>query len=230
MSLKERRDIVELYRRTPRGVLFTVVAARGSTYRRAGARLFAAQDGATAGTLSGGCMEVELRRSGWYVRDGARMQSFSMALDDTAEIPYGLGCGGEVDLLAEAADSPEAVAVIDAIESTLHGELRTVATVLPSAVMPLQRFVMDARGDVLFASDSLETEDIVPLRRMALSSAHGAVHTAAYAQLFVERLEPVPSGMSKEMAAEADALSADGTEQLTDIAGTMEAVMTMEIR
>ena len=37
--------------------LATIVAVRGSTYRRPGARLLVPEDGAPIGNLSGGCLE-----------------------------------------------------------------------------------------------------------------------------------------------------------------------------
>ena len=189
MSLKERRDVVKLCRDAGEGsgVLFSLVSVRGSSYRRAGARLLALPDGRAAGTLSGGCLEAELlRRAAWFIRDGARVEHFSTAFDDTAEIPYGLGCGGEVDLLAEPAGSPEATALIDALHATLQGEHRTIATLLPRDGQPLERFVMDAHGDVLFASDSIATEDIVDFRKIALRAQHGSMD----GRMFSERIDP----------------------------------------
>ena len=109
MSLKERRDVVALCRDAPAGVLFSVVRVAGSSYRRPGARMAVLPDGRTAGTLSGGCLEADLlRRAAWTVRNGAVVERFSTRFDDTAEIPYGLGCGGEIDVLAEPLGTPEA--------------------------------------------------------------------------------------------------------------------------
>ena len=44
--------------------LATLVQTRGSTYRKAGARLLVDPDGATLGVLSGGCLEEEIGRHG----------------------------------------------------------------------------------------------------------------------------------------------------------------------
>lgn len=192
MSLKERRELAALYGRNGTGVLFTLVAVRGSSYRQPGARLFVDATGSSAGTLSGGCLEADLlQRAAWYVRDGARVQTFTTAFDDTADIPYGLGCGGEVDVLAEESASSEGQALLQAVEASGRGEHRTIVTLLPHATQVLQRFVMDERMDVLFASDSLDTEDLVPMRRAALRSSHGATHSVAQGTIFVEELEPV---------------------------------------
>lgn len=163
---------------TEGGVLFSLVAIRGSSQRRAGARLMATADGRTIGTLGGGSFEADLLyRAAWFVRNGAHVHRLSIAVDDT----------GEVDLLAEPMQAPEADALIDALQDTLGGEHRTIATLLPSVDLPLQRFVMDAQGDVLFASESLETEDIVDLRRDALRATHGSV----VGRMLVERIDPV---------------------------------------
>jgi xanthine/CO dehydrogenase XdhC/CoxF family maturation factor len=195
MSLRERREIAQLCRETGRegaGVLFSLVRVSGSSYRRPGARLLTLPDGRSAGTISGGCLEADLRRRAqWRVRDGASVERFTTTFDDTAEIPYGLGCGGEVDLLAEAADAPEGVALLEALAATLRGEFRLIATVLPEAGVPLSRIVVDTQGDVLFASDALETERVVDVRRAALSASHGSVVETAFGSMFVERLDPI---------------------------------------
>ncbi len=199
MSLRERRDVVSLYQAAgvhAPGVLFSVVRVAGSSYRQPGARMLALADGRTAGTLSGGCLEADLlRRAAWIVREGAVVERFSTAFDDTAEIPFGLGCGGEIDLLAEPLDTPDAAALLHAMNGSLQQQGRGVVTLLPrKAGSPLCRIVLDDSGDVLFASESLETEQIVALRRAALSSAGRdslccTIDTEA-GTLFAERLPP----------------------------------------
>ena len=164
MSLKERRDLVALCQNAGAGVLFSVVRVAGSSYRRPGARLAALADGRTAGTLSGGCLEADLlRRAAWTVRDGAVVEHFSTRFDDTAEIPYGLGCGGEIDVLAEPLGMPEAVALLDALAATLRGEERTVLTQMPNdSGLTLARAVLDGSGQVLFRSPEFPLDRALP--------------------------------------------------------------------
>ena len=123
--MMERRQIVELWRdqATGTGVLVTLVLAEGSSYRRPGARLLVTAGAArSAGTLSGGCLEAEVvKKAPWLVKDGARVERYSMLFDDTAEIPFGLGCGGTVELLFEPADAPEGRALLGAMEASLKG-------------------------------------------------------------------------------------------------------------
>src|SRR5438876_11367905 len=44
-----------------RAALATVVRVRGSAYRHEGAKLVVAEDGGTAGNVSGGCLEQDVR-------------------------------------------------------------------------------------------------------------------------------------------------------------------------
>src|SRR5882757_1239018 len=163
--MKERRDISALHQRSPRGVLISLVRANGSSYRRPGAHLYLAPTGETAGTISGGCLEADLlKKARWKITNGPAIESYNTAFDDTAEIPYGLGCGGEVDLLLEDTTTPEATAFLEAMAASLQGEQRLIATILPpllpSSLQPaFARIVLDIHGDVLFATDSLPTEE-----------------------------------------------------------------------
>src|SRR5215469_12671952 len=115
--MMERRQIVRLWRQGGASVLVTLVRAEGSSYRRPGARLLLTSGGEYAGTISGGCLETEvIRKAAWMVREGAKVERYSTMFDDTAEIPFGLGCGGVVDLLLERADTPECAALMKATE------------------------------------------------------------------------------------------------------------------
>ena len=96
--MMESRQIVRLWQQAGAEVLVTLVRAEGSSYRRPGARLLLSIGGEHAGTISGGCLESEiLRKAKWLVREGAAVERYSTMFDDTAEVPFGLGCGGVVD-------------------------------------------------------------------------------------------------------------------------------------
>ena len=157
------------------GILVSLVRAAGSTYRLPGARLFALPGGRTAGTISGGCLEADLlRKAHWRVREGAALQRYDTAFEDTAEVPFGLGCGGAVDLLLEAVGRPEGLALLQAMRASLQGEARVIVDVLPEAGQRFARMVLDVQGDVLFASEALATDEIVSLRTIARSQTGGA--------------------------------------------------------
>jgi xanthine dehydrogenase accessory factor len=158
----ERRRIVELYRTGRAQVLVTLIRTEGSSYRRPGAHLLLGSDGVYAGTISGGCLEAEVvRKAMWMVRKGPVVERYSTMFDDTAEIPYGLGCGGTVDLLLERTDTAEAGALLEAMEASLDGEERRVLTWLPEAGSSLRRAVLDGAGRTVFQSGSLKGEEFL---------------------------------------------------------------------
>jgi xanthine dehydrogenase accessory factor len=156
----DRRRIVRQWKRGTAKVLVTLVRAEGSSYRRPGAHLLIAADGEYAGTISGGCLEAEVvRKAAWMVREGAVVERYSTLFDDTAEIPFGLGCGGVVDLLLEPADTPECGALVEAMKASLGGSEARVATWLPASGNPLRRVVLGGDGEVLFRSEHLSSAD-----------------------------------------------------------------------
>ncbi|MBA3688299.1 MAG: XdhC family protein [Chloroflexi bacterium] len=83
--------------------LATVVATRGSTYRRAGARLLIPADGEPIGNISGGCLEGDVARIGREVIASGepRTVEFDMTADEDAVWGYGLGCNGAIELFVE---------------------------------------------------------------------------------------------------------------------------------
>jgi xanthine/CO dehydrogenase XdhC/CoxF family maturation factor len=163
--MMERRQIVRLWQQGGAAELVTLVRAEGSSYRRPGARLLLGVRGEYAGTISGGCLETEVvRKATWLVRDGAVVERYSTMFDDTAEVPFGLGCGGVVDLLLEPGDTAECRALMAAMEGSLAGEDVTVLTWLPRKDRGLARAVLSAGGDFLFASSELSEPELVNAR------------------------------------------------------------------
>ncbi len=161
----ERWQIVRLWQQGGATVLVTLVRAEGSSYRRPGARLLLGAQGECGGTISGGCLEAEVvRKASWLVRDGAAVERYSTMFDDTAEVPFGLGCGGVVDLLLEPADTPECRALMMALEGALHGQEATVLTWLPHEGRALARAVLATSGDFTFASGELTEPELVEAR------------------------------------------------------------------
>jgi xanthine dehydrogenase accessory factor len=94
--MKEIRDILRFFElhRGEALALATLVATRGSSYRRPGARMLIC-DGTTAGSLSGGCLEEEVaRRARDVMRYGApALMSFDTRLR--------FGCNGSIDIFVE---------------------------------------------------------------------------------------------------------------------------------
>jgi xanthine/CO dehydrogenase XdhC/CoxF family maturation factor len=180
-----RRRIVRQWREGSAQALVTLVRAEGSSYRRPGAHLLVAAEGGYAGSISGGCLEAEVvRKAGWMVRAGACVERYSTMFDDTAEIPFGLGCGGVVDVLIEPAETAECAAYVEAMERSLGGDEFVVATWLPENGRKLARSVFGADGEVVFASAELSAVEIASVQ--VTNAATGILaHTS---HVFVERV------------------------------------------
>jgi xanthine/CO dehydrogenase XdhC/CoxF family maturation factor len=84
-------------------VLTTVIAAQGSTYRRAGARMLLTSDGCSVGTISGGCLEadVALRSQKVMASKQPTVVTYDTTSDEDIVWGLGLGCNGLVRVLIE---------------------------------------------------------------------------------------------------------------------------------
>jgi len=126
--LKEIRDIIRFWeaRVGQRLALATLVAARGASYRRPGARMMIGTTGEAAGGLSAGCIEEEVIACAREVlRTGTpRLMSFDTRLR--------FGCHGAIDIFVEAVHEEVMAQLRDCfvqrqscrLETVLHGERR----------------------------------------------------------------------------------------------------------
>jgi xanthine dehydrogenase accessory factor len=97
--VKEIQEIMRGFehRRGEPLALATLVRARGSSYRRPGARMLIASDGSTVGTLSGGCLEEEVaqRAQGVIATGDPSLLGFDTRLR--------YGCNGAIEVFIERA-------------------------------------------------------------------------------------------------------------------------------
>ena len=88
--------------------LVTIVAARGSTPQRVGAKMLVFADGRTVGTIGGGCYEND---AFWKAREAIasrKPQVVHYELSDDFAQETGLICGGQMDVYIEPIEpSPE---------------------------------------------------------------------------------------------------------------------------
>src|SRR5947209_12999489 len=96
--------------------LATVVRVRGSAYRHEGAKLAVAEDGSTAGNVSGACLEQDVREVALQViqKGQPELRSYCSSADEIAAWDLGVGCEGQVDVHVEVAEArPEERALLD---------------------------------------------------------------------------------------------------------------------
>ncbi len=99
--------IIEAAKRMRRGIIATIVATQGSTYRRAGARSAISEEGQAVGTISGGCLEGDLAaRCGQWLADlRPRVITYDTSREDDIVFGLGLGCRGVIELHIEPFDA-----------------------------------------------------------------------------------------------------------------------------
>ena len=179
-----------------RMALATIVAVRGSTYRRPGARLLVPEAGAPIGNISGGCLEGDVADMARIVMSEgtARLAGWDLTADDDAVWGLGLGCNGAIEVFIEPAD--QAAEVAHALRAALEEEHPIcVVTVLESedeAVEPGSRLVVRPAGDPegSLGLAAVDAEAIASAREL-LEAERSEVRTFAHGvRAFVEVLEP----------------------------------------
>lgn len=125
-----------------RAAIATVVRIEGSAYRRPGARFLVEEGGATAGSISGGCLEGDVREVALEtIRTGVpRLLRYETGEDDSV-FGLGLGCNGTVEIFVCAATSPDALEAAREILELLRGDR-------PFAVSTVVRGAEAGRVDV----------------------------------------------------------------------------------
>jgi len=179
--------------------LATIVAVRGSTYRRPGARLLVPEEGAPIGNLSGGCLESDVADAARGVMDEgrARLAGWDLTADDDAAWGLGLGCNGAIEVFIEPAD--RAAEVAGALRTALEEQRPiSVVTVLETDVVGVElgnRLVVKPDGAVegtlgdrvLDAAANLAASELLTQERSEIRTLAG---TDGETRAFVEVLEP----------------------------------------
>lgn len=99
------RENMEIFDRIVQGdtnqgaVLAFIASTTGSTPRKAGAKMLLLADGGSAGTIGGGCVEGEVRRKAYEVRETRTAQMITYLLDNEAAAQQGMVCGGRMEIL-----------------------------------------------------------------------------------------------------------------------------------
>jgi xanthine/CO dehydrogenase XdhC/CoxF family maturation factor len=186
-ELTEILDAVEA--RAARGeemALATIVATRGSTYRRAGARLLVPAEGEPIGSISGGCLEGDVARIGREVIASGqpRLTGFDLTADDDAVWGYGLGCNGAFEIYVEP--TAGAIEAARAIRSALTGEPTVLSTVVAGPRTGTRWSGTDGAADAALRDGTARVAEdgdervfhepmLPPLRLVLCSAGHDAI-------------------------------------------------------
>ncbi|HYL06192.1 MAG TPA: XdhC family protein [Thermoanaerobaculia bacterium] len=124
--------LAELKAAGRRAALATVVEIVGSAYRRPGAKLLIEEAGGTLGSVSGGCLEADVREVAQAVVDSGvpSLRHYNTG-DDDVVWGLGLGCNGLVDVFVQPATEGPLAALAGRLGELFAGEAAlALATVL----------------------------------------------------------------------------------------------------
>ena len=96
------RHLEALKEKERRAVMATLVATRGTTPKRAGAKMWVGEGGRILGSVTiGGCVDARVIEESGEILVQGESRRVSMALSDEEAWDLGMTCGGVVDLLLE---------------------------------------------------------------------------------------------------------------------------------
>lgn len=156
-----------------RAALATVVSVSGSAYRRPGAKFLIEEDGATLGSVSGGCLEADVREVATQVvlaTGTPSLRRYSTGADEDMVWGLGLGCNGKIEVFIQPATEGPLAELSGRLTALLAGDAPVgLATVI--------------EGEGLGGTEILETP---PAERSAV------VAGLAGQRIFREVLAPPP--------------------------------------
>src|SRR5262245_52017565 len=184
MTLDVLREALRLSERGETSGIATLVATRGSTPQKAGARLLASHGQRLTGTLGGGAVEAEAVREATLAATSGhptlRDYALSSGVDD-----WGLACGGTMVVFAERLDRRTSGWLGPALAAAEGGAPVAVVTALDSTDAGTRILVSEAGTSGAF-SDPGATSAATSLGRRVLEDQTPAYEAIAGARFHAE--------------------------------------------
>ena len=176
--------------------LAVLVAIQGSAYRRPGAKLLVDEDGETLGSISGGCLEEDVRQVALEVmRTGApQMLHYETGAADESVWGLGLGCDGAVDLFVQPVTNARYRGVASVVRDLLRGnEQFLICTVLDGPCEPGSQVVVGGSEIVAGTSGNRELDELLLTASSSAIESDSSMQTAGEVTLFFEVHLPPPN-------------------------------------
>src|SRR6202035_3344283 len=202
---KETADILsrlaELAAAGRPAALATVVEIVGSAYPRAGAQPLHGERGGTLGSVSGGCLEADVREVAAEVMATGKpsLRHYNTGGEDIV-FGLGLGCNGLVDVFVQPATAGPFAALADRLRELLAGDSPlALATVIDGddlgAVLAIGQGGPTGTVQGSLGSPELDRRTVDRARGL-LPPGRSGVHDDAGRRVFVELLSPpTPLGL-----------------------------------
>jgi xanthine dehydrogenase accessory factor len=183
--------LAELKAAGRRAALATVVSIAGSAYRRRGAKFLIEDTGDTLGSVSGGCLEADVREVARTVLATGKpsLRHYSTGAVEDVVWGLGLGCNGLVDVFIQPATEGPLADLAGALRDLLAGDAPFALATVVDGQEPGASLVLGPEGSV---HGSLGSADLD-----AAAAGHARSLTAASRSeekdgIFFEVLPPPP--------------------------------------
>ena len=177
--------------------LASVIRVEGSAYRRPGARMLFGRDGLLAGSVSGGCVDRDVVRTGaWCCQRGPVVRSYDASADEN-EPGARAGCGGKLQVLIEPV-SESLTEVLRVAGEQLELERRVALATIVTARSPgprvAQRLLCTSAGAFGELSQSSSSSTLGAALSTALGSERARAESFAYGscEALLEVIDPAP--------------------------------------
>lgn len=177
--------------------LATVVNIRGSAYRRPGAKMLIEDDGTMAGSVSGGCLEADVREVALSaIRDGVpQLLHYDTGSDDETPFGLGLGCNGAVDIFVQRATAPDLLETSRRIIPLLDGDVTfAVSTIVRGPTGLGRSIVVTTKGNSAGSTGDTNLDRLIAARATEfLGTGTSQLHDVEGHRVFTEIQLPPPS-------------------------------------
>ena len=179
-----------------RAAVATVVRISGSAYRRPGAKFLVEEGGRTLGSVSGGCLEADVREVALTaMQEGApRLLHYDTGTDDNRLWGLGLGCNGSVDIFVQPATSKAALEVAERVRDLLTGQAAfAVSTIVEGSERARGALVLGGAGVLAGSTGNAELDrDLARLGADRLALGVSGLDPAGEGSVFTEVYLPPP--------------------------------------
>ncbi len=187
--------LAELKAAGRRAALATVVHIVGSAYRRPGAKFLIEETGETLGSVSGGCLEADVREIAKSVLETGKpsLRHYSTGSDEDMVWGLGLGCNGLVDVFVQPATEGPLADLADGLRELLAGDSPLVVATMVDGEGAGSMLVAAPDG-VLQGSLGAPDLDVLAAEqaRGVVPGGRSVVQAMAGRRLFFEVLPPPP--------------------------------------
>ena len=187
-ELVELAEAAEAWRREGIPVaLATVVAVKGSAYRREGAKMLLGPGTRMQGSVSGGCLEPELLAVAEEVFKDGRGRTVEYDLAEDAMWGLGIGCGGQVRVHVGLLDER-----LPGVWRRVEQENEAWAAAEPLEGSGTLFIGPDEDGPAVGAVSGADADAVASAVRQRLSGVRTGIERVGDADIFVDVMAPPP--------------------------------------